>query len=193
MSELPTLARAAAEILAFLDSRGRQACVIGGVAVARWGEPRTTQDVDLTVRTEFGTEEAVLEDLLSRFPSRIAEPRRFAVQNRIVLLTLSGGINADVSFASFPFELEAVERSSLWSISSELVLRTCSAEDLIVYKLVAARPGDIQDVIRVVQRQGLRLDIERIRYWGGQFAELKEDPDLLRPFEDALQRLSPRR
>jgi hypothetical protein len=189
MSDLPILARAAAEILAWLASRGRQACVIGGVAVARWGEPRTTQDVDLTVRTEFGTEEAVLEDLLARFQSRIPDPRPFALQNRIVLLTLTGGINADVSFASFPFELEAVERSSPWSISSELALRTCSAEDLIVYKLVAARPGDIQDVMRIVQRQGRRLDVARIRYWGAQFAELKEDPDLLRPFEDSLKRL----
>jgi hypothetical protein len=190
MSDLPTLGRAATEILAWLESRGRQACVIGGVAVARWGEPRTTQDVDLTVRTEFGAEEAVLEDLLSRFPSRIGDPQPFALQNRIVLLTLSGGINADVSFASFPFELEAVERSSPWSLSPDLVLRTCSAEDLIVYKLVAARPGDIQDVIRIVQRQGRRLDVARIRYWGTQFAELKEDPDLLRPFEDSLKRLS---
>lgn len=187
MPELPTLARAAAEILGFLDSRGRQACVIGGVAVARWGEPRTTQDVDLTVRTDLGTEEAVLDDLLSRFPSRLDDPKPFALQNRIVLLTLSGGINADVSFASFPFELEALDRSSPWSISPELVLRTCSAEDLIVYKLVAARPGDIQDVIRIVQRQGPRLDVARIRDWGAQFADLKEDPDLLRPFEDALK------
>jgi hypothetical protein len=30
-----------------------------------------------------------------------------------------------------------------------------------------------------------------IRHWGAQFAELKEDPDLLRPFDEALKRLPP--
>ena len=69
------------------------------------------------------------------------------------------------------------------------MLRTCSAEDLVVYKLVAARPQDVLDVQGIVRRQSDRLDVDRIRRWGGVFAELKEDPDLLRPFEDALRQV----
>jgi hypothetical protein len=61
-------------------------------------------------------------------------------------------------------------------------------EDLVIYKLVAARPGDIQDIIHIVGRQGHKLDAERIRYWGALFAGLKEDPDLLRPFDDARRK-----
>jgi hypothetical protein len=53
-----------------------------------------------------------------------------------------------------------------------------------VYKLVAARPHDIGDVEGIVRRQGRRLDVECIRRWGRELAELKEDPDLLRPFEE---------
>jgi hypothetical protein len=49
------------------------------------------------------------------------------------------------------------------------------------------------DVAGIVRRQKHRLDIERIRFWGSQFAELKEDPDLLRPLEDALKALGPPR
>ena len=37
---------AAADILAFCAARGWRCCVIGGVAVQRWGEPRQTRDVD---------------------------------------------------------------------------------------------------------------------------------------------------
>ena len=70
---LPELARAAADILAFLDTKGRPACLIGGVVVSRWGEPRATQDVDLTVLTDFGEEENVLHELLSRYPSRVSD------------------------------------------------------------------------------------------------------------------------
>ena len=40
----------------------------------------------------------------------------------------------------------------------------------------------------IVRRQGRRLDVDRVRRWGREFAELKEDPDLLRPFEDALRK-----
>ena len=63
-----------------------------------------------------------------------------------------------------------------------------SAEHLIVYKLVAARAHDLSDMESVVIRQGTRLDLDRIRYWGREFAELKEDPDLLRPFEEAWRK-----
>lgn len=89
---------------------------------------------------------------------------------------------------AFPFEREVIDWSTFWELTPDVRLRTCSAEDLVVYKLIAARPGDIQDVISVVRRQGTRLDVARIRHWGAQFAELKEDPDLLRPFEDALRK-----
>jgi len=187
---LPDLARAASHILAFLEAHRRPACVIGGLAVSRWGEPRATQDVDLTVLCEFGDEKNVLQELLSEYSSVVADPQRFADLNHLAILSLPGGIKADVSFAGFPFEREVIERSTNWELAERTSIRTCSAEDLVIYKLVAARPGDIQDVIRIVQRQGRRLDVDRIRYWGRQFADLKEDPDLLRPFEDALKKAS---
>jgi len=38
----------------------------------------------------------------------------------------------------------------------------------------------------IVRRQGARLDLELIRRWGREFAELKQSPDVLRSFEEAL-------
>jgi hypothetical protein len=185
---LPELARAAADILDFLEAKGRPACLIGGVVVSRWGEPRATQDIDLTVLADFGDEQTIVRELLSRYASRVSDPERFAEANRLALLWLPGGVKGDVSLAALTFEREAIERSTLWELPEGPGLRTCSAEDLIVYKLVAGRPGDIQDIRGIVHRQGLRLDVARIRSWGAQFADLKEDPDLLRPFEDALKK-----
>ena len=54
------LVEAAAELLQFLDALGRRSCLIGGMVVARWGEPRVTQDVDATVLTGLGEEAALL-------------------------------------------------------------------------------------------------------------------------------------
>jgi hypothetical protein len=36
-------------------------CFIGGLAVLRWGEPRLTRDIDLTILASFGAEKAVVD------------------------------------------------------------------------------------------------------------------------------------
>ena len=43
------LYEAAGQIRDFCESRGWEYSIIGGVAISRWGEPRATQDVDLTI------------------------------------------------------------------------------------------------------------------------------------------------
>jgi hypothetical protein len=48
------LFQAAQEIQAFMHARGWSFCLIGGLAVIRWGKVRMTQDIDLSVLTEFG-------------------------------------------------------------------------------------------------------------------------------------------
>lgn len=185
------LLRAAADVLAFLEDRDIQSCLIGGLAVLRWGEQRATRDVDISVLSPYGEEAQVLDLLLERYQTRRADARAFALTSRVLLLRSAEGVEIDVALAAFPFEKETLDRSTPWTALPGLSLRTCSAEDLLVYKLVAARPRDLLDVESIVQRQQGKLDVERIRHWGGEFAELKEDPDLLRPFENALQRLKP--
>jgi len=45
MTVAPLLA-AAAEACRALDALGYRSCLIGGLAVQRWGQPRVTQDVE---------------------------------------------------------------------------------------------------------------------------------------------------
>lgn len=179
---------AARETLTVLARAGHHACLIGGLVVPRWGEPRATTDVDVSVLAPYGDESAVLDLLLRHFSPRSAGAREFALANRVVLLETGGRVQLDVALAAFPFELEAIDTASDWTAAPGVVLRTCSAEHLVVYKLVAARARDLADVEGVVRRQRRRLDVETIRRWGREFAELKEDPDLLRPFEEALRK-----
>ena len=90
--------------------------------------------------------------------------------------------------AASPFEVEVLDRSSAWDFADGLSIVTCSAEDLVIYKLVAGRARDVADIEGIVRRQGAGLDVERIRRYGALFAELKEEPDLLRSFERSLAR-----
>jgi hypothetical protein len=180
-----------AAALEALDAFRRMAgsgCVIGGLAVQRWGEPRFTQDADLTILAPVGSEVTIVDPLLREFQPRLPDARAHALDRRVLLVRASNGVSIDISLAALPFEEEVLRRASVWRRIKGVPLVTCSAEDLVIYKLVAARPGDIQDVIGVVGRQAKRLDAARIRHWGVQFAELKEDPDLLSPFEAALKK-----
>jgi hypothetical protein len=59
------LFEAARELQVFCDSRCWRSCFIGGIAVLRWGEPRVTRDVDLTLLTGFGAEDIFIDALLA--------------------------------------------------------------------------------------------------------------------------------
>ena len=185
---MTAIVEAAREILDWLDAAGWRACVIGGLAVQRWGEPRLTQDVDLTVLVGLGDEARFIDGVLGRFDGRRPDARLFALTYRVLLVRASVGVPLDMALGSTQFEVDSVDRSSNWEIEPGRVIRTCSAEDLVVHKLIAGRPRDVADVESIVARQLGHLDSERVRRTLAAFAELKEDPELSRPFERALVR-----
>lgn len=153
----PLLA-AAEEVQTFCRAQGWRFCFIGGLAVQRWGEPRLTQDADLTIITGFGNEEPFIEALLEHFQGRIAEARDFALRNRVVLARAAAGAPLDISLGAMPFEEHAVSRASDFAIGPSVVISTCSAEDLIVFKAFAGREKDWLDIEGIATRQASRLD-----------------------------------
>jgi hypothetical protein len=92
MIHLTGVLAAAESIQAFCQQNNWSFCFIGGVAVQRWGEPRLTQDADLTLLTGFGHEETFIDLLLKSFIPRRAEALEFALANRVLLLTAPNGI-----------------------------------------------------------------------------------------------------
>ena len=155
------LFRAAVDVQRFCDSQGWQFCFIGALAVIRWGEPRLTRDVDLTLLTGFSGEERYIDALLRQFPARRADARKFALQYRVLLLE-SDSVPVDIALGAMPFEERAVARASAWTLADGTAIRTCSAEDLVVFKVFAARDQDWLDVEGVALRQAGRLDAELI-------------------------------
>lgn len=176
---LNNILQAAVSLGQQLETLGISYCVIGGVAVQRWGEPRQTVDVDATLMIGFGCEEFAVEKLLSQFNSRIDNPLEFALQNRILLLKSPNGADIDLSLGALPFEQRLIERSSEWHVPRHGIIRTCSAEDLVVLKAFASRPQDWIDVEKVIIRQGKRLNRPLIIEELTPLAELKEEPQIL--------------
>jgi hypothetical protein len=168
---------AAVEIQDFARARAWRFCIIGALAVERWGEPRLTHDVDLTILTGFGGEEKYVDALLAAFEARRPDAREFALRHRVLLLVGGSGAPIDVSLGAMPFEERAVSRASPFHVAPDVELWTCSAEDLVVFKAFAGRAKDWLDVEGVVVRQGARLDQALVWRELTPLLELKGTPE----------------
>jgi hypothetical protein len=177
--------QAASELQAVCQAHGWQFCFIGGLALQRWGEPRETIDADLTLLAGYGEEQPFVEVLLRHFEGRIPDAAQFACERRVLLLRSRSGVGLDVSLGGLPFEALAVERSSFFEYPPKVLLRTCSAEDLVVMKSFAGRGQDWVDVERIIVRQMGKLDWDYIYTQLRPLLELKEAPENL----DSLKRL----
>lgn len=142
------------------------------------GEPRLTQDIDITLLTRFENESFFIETLLEKYQPRIANAADFARKNRILLLKNSNGIGIDVSLGGLPFEEKMVKRASYQKYLENVELKIITAEDLIVMKAMAARSKDWLDVETILIRQQ-NLDWNYIDYYLTQFAEILDKPEIL--------------
>jgi hypothetical protein len=173
------LFEAAARLQSFCDSHGWRSCFIGGIAVQRWGEPRLTRHIDLTLLTGYGGEEPYIDALLSKWAGRISDTAEFARRHRVLLLAGPGNVGIGISLGALPFEESAVSRATMYSFGPGLDLRTCSAEDLLVLKLFASRPLDIRDAEGIALRHKQNLDWSYIETQLRPLAEVKGDAAIL--------------
>ena len=167
---------AAAGVQAFCVARGWRSCVIGGLAVQRWGDPRQTRDVDLTLLTGLGGEERFIDPILARYAARFPEARQMAIERRVLLVETPEGVPVDIALGGLPYEARVIARSTSFEVAPAVVLVTCSAEDLVVLKAFANRMQDWLDIEGVIVRQGPNLDRSVVLEELGSLLELKEDP-----------------
>jgi hypothetical protein len=145
--------------------------VIGGQAVLLHGAPRVTEDIDLTLAA--GPDRAGdVVNLCGRMglTPLPADVERFVAETFVLparhALT---GFRVDFIFSTTAYERSAIERARPVDIAGQAV-PFATAEDLIVHKLFAARPRDIEDAQGVVRRSGAALDWTYIERWALDFA-----------------------
>ena len=182
---MKTLFGLAAEVQGFLEAQGWKFAFIGGLALQRWGEPRLTVGVDLTLFAGFGDEEKFIDELLKRYKGRREDAREFALKSRVLLLQSRDGIGIDISLGALPFEEELIERATDFEFLPGLKILTCSAEDLVVMKAFADRGRDWLDIEGILIRQQNRLRWDYITRQLRPLCAAKEAPEIF----DKLQKL----
>ena len=169
-----------------LHALGAPWMIIGGVAVIAHGVPRYTADVDATVATPAESLERALEVFADRsILPRIEGALAFARERQVLLLRHDpSGVNLDISLAWLPFEIEAIRRSETRDYAG-VTIRIPRPDDLVIYKLVAARPRDLEDAERLLLLHGASVDLPHITATVREFADALDDTGRL----DTLNRL----
>lgn len=93
------------------------------------------------------------------------------------------GIRVDLIFSTTPYEAQAIERAIRVEIADEQV-PFVTAEDLIIHKLFAGRPRDLEDAATVVRRKSSELDWDYMREWTETFAQVEGREDLPAQLEE---------
>jgi predicted nucleotidyltransferase len=169
---------ALASLARILDASGVPYMVIGGHANALWGEPRATLDIDVTIWLPEAAVPALVADLAPEFRPRVADPETFVCETRVLPVATGDGLAVDLIFGLLPFEEQAIARARAVELGAQEV-RFCTAEDLILLKIVSTRERDLEDVQGVVRAQGKRLDREYLEPRVRELAELLERPEIL--------------
>jgi predicted nucleotidyltransferase len=148
-----------------LESANVPYMVIGGQAVLVHGRPRFTADIDITLGLGIESLEKLraIADKLSLKPA-FKDFERIARQTNVFpVKEQPSNIRVDFIFSFTPYERGAIKRARSIVLGTTNV-HYASAEDTIIYKIVAGRPIDIEDVKSIVNLQP-DIDKNYIRKW----------------------------
>jgi hypothetical protein len=189
----PPVRSPVAELLADL-SRGFAAAGIrwylfGAQAAIVYGVARLTADVDVTARAPAGMATAAWLPVVehSGFERRFTDPR-FIEQSRVVpLVHGSTGLPVDIVLAGPGLEDEFLARAVPRTID-DVTVPVVEVSDLVILKVLAARPKDADDLTALLANQRLDIDEPRIRRILAMLEDALGQSDLLPAFDAALRR-----
>lgn len=186
---MESLIRSVADLQQRLEEAGVPSVVIGGLAVSAWGEPRLTRDADLKVLARRDERGRILE-LVSDFTPLHADPDEAFRRHGIAFFQDPAGTRVDVMLAETTFDETAIGRARVMELKPGLVVRVCSPEDLIVYKMVSLRTKDRVDVEGIIKRQGNRLDDRYVENWLHLFEQALDDSTLVAEYRRLRHQLT---
>lgn len=161
--------------------------LFGAQAAVVYGSARMTMDVDVTIALRPERVRPLVAALLERgFASRAHDIAAFFERSRVIpLFHESTRMPLDLVVARDSLEATFLERARPIDIGGVRV-PVISPEDLVVAKLFAGRPRDIEDVRSVLAAMHDSLDLRHVRVLLGQLDEAEDRADLLPTLERLL-------
>lgn len=143
--------------------------VIGGQAVLLYGEPRLTKDIDITLGVSTESFDKI-EKLVTKLGFKILVKDCESFVKRTMVLPAAdktSGIRIDLVFSFSPYERQAIERANKIAFG-DVAVNFASLEDVVIHKIIAGRPRDIEDIRSIVAKNPKRND-DYILKWLKEF------------------------
>lgn len=186
VSSLDPLLRTLRDLADWFSETRVPGVVTGGVAASILGRPRTTRDVDGVVWLGDGSwDEFLASGEAFGFIPRIHDCLGFAIRARVFLLRhRPSNTDTDLAVGMLPFEEEAIDCRQ-WVDVAGVSIPLPRPEDLMIMKAVAHRARDQADIESLLDVQS-GLDLQRVRYWVGEFSAALDMPEILDDLERIL-------
>lgn len=152
-----------------LDAHAIPYMIIGGQAVLLHGEPRLTKDIDITLGVDTDKSAEVMSCVKNLGLKLLVENPDEFMKNTMVLPVQeqTTGIRIDFIFSYSEYERLAITRAKKIKLG-ETVINFVAAEDLVIHKIIAGRPRDLEDAKSVLIKN-INLDRVYIQKWLGDF------------------------
>jgi len=166
-----------------LTANSIEYAVIGGIAVAVWGEPRLTKDIDVKVLLSRDEAEMLLNAIKTEYEPFWDNPLDMLKKNGILFVRDTHGMRIDLHLSDTLFDRGVIERAIEIEIEPGIAVKVCTVEDLIIYKMLSMRGSDAKDFEGIIDHQGDALDDKYIIGWLKQFEEALDDSTLIDTYQ----------
>jgi len=145
--------------------------IIGGHAVILYSEPRFTRDIDITL----GVGSSAAKEIAGLAKSMgltvlVKNIQSFADKTMVLpVINNKSGIRVDFIFSNSAYEKQALKRVTVKKMDM-VKIKYASAEDIIIHKVIAGRPRDIEDIEGILKHYK-NLDNKYIRKHLKEFDE----------------------
>jgi uncharacterized nucleotidyltransferase DUF6036 len=164
--------------------------VIGGIAVIAHGVARQTIDIDATILATRLEPSHIIETLAGcSIRPRVADVLEFAERSQVLLLVHeTTRVTLEVSLAFSSFEQEALERAIVMDFGG-VRIPVAVPEDLVIYKALAWRDQDRYDIEQLLTLHGDHIDLERVRLFVREFAQILDTPERIPEFDRLVRKI----
>ncbi|HUO83791.1 MAG TPA: nucleotidyltransferase [Thermoanaerobaculia bacterium] len=153
--------------------------VFGAQAVIAHGVPRLSADVDVTLEIDPEQSEGFAAEMEEAGFDLVVDDPEFLRRTRVMpFVHRSTGMPLDVVLAGSGLEDEFLRRARPIDVGGAVV-PLIDIEDLIIAKILAGRPKDVEDVRGLWAIHGSRIDRHRVRRLLEMLQEALSQGDLI--------------